>query len=103
MEKLSKNRKKNGLLRDIERQILDMSDTREESIDQVRYCKKNYPKEPDYNIVQSGFLLCYTKEIEELYKKNGYETKGKNADRLWKDYIRHTGEVIRRSTNFKNL
>lgn len=101
MEKLSKNKKENGLLNEIKKQITEMADTKKEAVEQVKYCRENYPNEPDYNIAQSGFLLCYDDDIRKMYERHHYAVKGKNTDEIWRKYITHIGKVVRNSEDFK--
>ena len=96
MKTFSKNKKLNGVLNDIHTQLLEMCDTENESICEIKHYAKEFPKELDYNIAQYGNLIVYHDDVLAMYKKYGY----KSLDRLsngaiWNIYKRQVGYVVR--------
>lgn len=71
-EKFSPNKKLNTVLNDIYNQLLEICDSKKDSVQQVKYYKKNYPKEVDFNIAQFGELLCYYDDVRKMYVDAGY-------------------------------
>ena len=90
--KYSKNAKLDNVLNQIENQMdwLELSEI-------ARYMKE-YPNEPDYNIVQYGNMLVYYWEIRKMYINAGYKTFENNRisdDKMWEIYKRQVGYVAR--------
>ncbi len=100
-ENFSSNKKLNSVLNSIKKQLLDISDTKKESVEQVIYCKKHYSKEPDFNIAQSGFLMCDNNAVRAFYKKKGYAVANVSDEKLWSMYLAHIGYVAKKSVAFK--
>lgn len=95
--KFSVNRKLNNILNYIYDELLSFCDTKKESISEIRRYKREFPKEPDYNIAQYGNLTIYYYDVRQAYKKAGYgSTVNKMSDsRLWDTYKRQVGYVAR--------
>lgn len=84
----------------IEEQLLSMCNTKEESLNEIKRYADNFPKEPDYNIVQYGNLLVYYDQIHEFYHDCGCESmKNKNNDEIWEIYKKHVGNVATQLIN----
>lgn len=104
MAKWSINKKLNTCLQAIADSLLEMCNTPEESLSEIKRYMREFPKEPDYNIAQYGNLLVYYDEIREFYKNCGYSAKsiGRDSDtKLWEIYKRQVGSVAWKLT--KNL
>ena len=96
MVKWSINKKLNTGLQAIADSLLEMCNTPEESLSEIKRYMREFPKEPDYNIAQYGNLLVYYDEIREFYKNCGYSEKGvarRSNDNLWKTYKYQVGSV----------
>ena len=94
--KYSVNPKLNKALCGIEGQLLDMCDSKKESINQILAYVKDFKKEPDCNIAQHGNLLIYFYDIKEFYKNCGYKSTGRMSDsKIWDLYKQHVGRVAR--------
>jgi outer membrane protein assembly factor BamD (BamD/ComL family) len=90
MNKYSKNAKLNAVLTAIE------SDLKEFGMNEVKRYYKEFPREPDYNIVQYGCLLCYYHQVYDFYRAAGYtSTDSYSAHRIWELYKRQVGYVVR--------
>ena len=86
----SPNKKLNYVLSEIYKSLKEYG---QENID---YHKKNFPREPDYEIAQCGALLVYFNDIRDLYKKAGYAGAEKwSNDKVWQIYLRQVGYVAR--------
>lgn len=93
--KYSKNVKLNTVLNQIEKELnyFGLSEI-------VRYMKE-YPNEPDYNIVDYGNILIYYWEVRQMYIKAGYKSFEDNRisdSKMWKIYKRQVGYVARELT-----
>lgn len=96
MMKFNKNSKLNGLLTEIESQLLTMCDTKDESISEIKRYIKEFPHETDFNIAQYGNLLVYYADIYKFYADNGYKSVSKfSTGKLWNTYKRQVGYVAR--------
>ena len=96
MGKWSINKKLNTCLQAIEDSLLEMCDTPEESLAEIKRYMNEFPKEPDYNIAQYGNLLIYYDQIREFYKNCGYSEKGiarRSDSDLWETYKRQVGSI----------
>lgn len=92
----SKNKKLNGVLNDIYTQLLEMCDTENESISEIKRYAKGFPKEIDYNIAQYGNLIVYHDDVLAMYKKYGYVSLDRlSNDARWDIYKRQVGYVVR--------
>ena len=65
--KFSKNQKLNFVLNDIYFSLLEMCDSENESIQEIKRYKVNFPNELDYNLYQYGNLLVCNDQIRNLY------------------------------------
>lgn len=94
--KYSKNIKLNNVLNNIENQLLEMCDTKEESVSEIKRYIKEFPHETDFNIAQYGNLLVYYADIYKFYADNGYKSVSKySTEKLWETYKRQVGYVAR--------
>lgn len=90
MTNYSKNKKLNSVLNAIEEQL------KEYGLDEVKRYYKEFPNEPDYNIVQYGNLLIYYNQIYKLYENCGYKSTNKySPDKIWAVYLRQVGYIVR--------
>ena len=88
----SKNAKLNNVLNEIHLSLLNIHDTEEESISEIKHYKENFPKEPDFCLYQYGNLLIWNDDIRELYKEYT-SLQGVNEDALLNIYERQVGYV----------
>ena len=98
MIKFSANKKLNAILNDIHYDLIHrMGANKKEAISEIKRYKRDFPREPDYNIAQYGNLLIYYGDVRKAYKKAGYgSTIDKMSDsRLWETYKRQVGWVVR--------
>ena len=92
----SKNAKLNGVLNDIYSQLMELHDTENESIIEIKHYVKEFPKELDYNIVQYGNLLIWHDDILAMYKKYGYRSLDRLSNEArWNIYKQQVGYVVR--------
>jgi hypothetical protein len=88
MEKYSKNKKLNEVLKTIESQLLELG------LDEIKHYKDNFKDEIDFNIAQYGNLLIYYVDVKEMYRNCGYKTLDKMSDeKVWEIYKRQVGYV----------
>lgn len=90
--KYSKNVKLNKVLNQIE------NDLRYFEISKIARYMKDFPYEPDYNIVQYGNMLIYYWDIRKMYIEAGYKSFGGNRisdNKMWEIYKRQVGYVAR--------
>ena len=96
MNKYSRNNKLNAVLTDIENQLLSISDTEADSLEEVRHYMLNFRTESDYNLAQYGNLLVYYGDVYDMYRQAGYKTTDKmTEEQIWKTYRRQVGYVAR--------
>ena len=94
--KYATNKKLNGVFNCIEEQLLEMCDTPEESINQIKDYMAEFKKEPDYGIAMQGNLLVYYPDIHDMYGKFGYPSAHKVSDcEIWSEYCHQVGYVAR--------
>ena len=92
----SKNKKLNGVLNDIYSQLMELHDTENESISEIKRYAKEFPKESDYNIAQHGNLIVSNYDVLAMYKKYGYKSLDRlSVDDRWNIYKRQVGYVVR--------
>ena len=94
--KFSKNKKLNGVLQEIEQQLLDLG------LEEVKHYYDEFRYEIDYNIAQYGNLLIYYVDVQEMYQRNGYKTKF-SANRAWEIYKRQVGYVAKQLLRVNNI
>ena len=95
--KYSVNPKLNKALCGIEGQLLDMCDSKKESINQILTYVKDFKKEPDCNIAQHGNLLVHYDDIKDFYMRCGYKSTARMSNnKIWELYMRQVGYVARR-------
>ena len=92
----SKCKKLQGLLSEIYADLLEISDTEEQSRNEVkRYCKE-FKRESDCNLVQYGNMLIYYDDVRDFYRKHGYKSVERMSDSaIWGTYCRQVGYVAR--------
>ena len=96
METFSKNKKLNTVLNDIYETLLEMCDTKEESIAQIESYKRDFPRESDCNIAQYGNLIISYYDVRIMYKNAGYKIVEKWSNtKVWETYKRQVGYVVR--------
>lgn len=90
----SKNKKLNNVLNEIADDLLNMCDTRKESITEIKRYMTDFPNKADYNLYSYGNLLIYYSDILDLYKE--YKTiKRFSMEKLIQTYERQVGYVAR--------
>lgn len=90
--KYSKNVKLNAVLNQIEENLLQFGK------DEIKRYMKEYPNEPDYNIVDYGNMLINYWEVRQMYIKAGYKSFEDNRisdSKMWEIYKRQVGYVAR--------
>lgn len=98
----SPNKKLNAVLNEIHKDLLHISDTRAESIREVKRYKKEFPREKDYNLVSYGNLIISYYDVRDMYKRAGVVSMSKMSnDQIWDTYRRQVGWVVRNSPEFK--
>ena len=96
MKAFSKNNKLNGVLNDIHTQLLEMCETKKESICEIKRYAKNFSKETDYNLAQYGNLIIYHDDVLKMYENHGYKSLNRlSNDARWNIYKRQVGYVVR--------
>lgn len=99
MNKYSTNNKLNKVLTEIERELLTISDSESESLNEIRRYMKEFKREPDYNLAQYGNMLIYYADIYDLYRSCGYKTTDKfSPEKIWNTYLRQVGYIAREIT-----
>lgn len=88
MTNYSKNAKRNYVLNEIEKHLLELG------VDELKRYKQEFPHEYDYNIAQYGNCLIYYYDIRNMYKKAGFTCVDKYSDnRIWELYKKQVGYV----------
>ena len=96
MKAFSNNNKLNGVLNDIHTQLLEMCETKKESICEIKRYAKNFSKETDYNLAQYGNLIIYHDDVLKMYENHGYKSLNRlSNDARWNIYKRQVGYVVR--------
>ena len=90
-----RNTKTNAVLKDIEQQLMELMETKEESLNEIKRYMKEFPREPDYNLVQYGNLLIYYDDVRTMYRKAGYKVEHYSDNRLWEAYKHQVGYIAR--------
>lgn len=94
--KYSTNKKLNGVFNCIEEQLLEMCDTPEESINQIKDYMAEFKKEPDFNIAKYRNLLISNYDVYDMYRKFGYTSTDKmSTSKIWSEYCHQVGYVAR--------
>ena len=96
MKAFSNNNKLNGVLNDIHTQLLEMCETKKESICEIKRYAKNFSKETDYNLYEYGNLLIWDSDIEDLYKdyKSLHKSSVEKIREIYKRQIRYVANYI---------
>ena len=100
MVRFSTNSKYNSTCVEILAQLTEMYDTEQESRNEIARYRREFPKEPDYNLAQYGNLLIYYYQVREMFRKCGYSEKTLKRvsdSRLWEMYLYRVGEVVRKA------
>lgn len=90
--KYSKNVKLNTVLNQIKENLLQFGK------DEIKRYMKEYPNEPDYNIVDYGNMLIYYWEVRQMYINARYKSFEDNRisdSKMWEIYKRQVGYVAR--------
>lgn len=94
--RFSQNKKTNGVLNEIYNDLLEIHDTEEESRNEVKRYRKEFPRLSDCNLVDYGNMLIYYEDIRAMYRKHGYKTLDRLSDnKVWDIYKRQVGYVAR--------
>ena len=72
--------KENNLLNMIYEKFVEHFDTLDDAVNQIKYCKKEYFYEYDYNLAQSAIIFASTPDILTMYKTAGYKDVDKWSD-----------------------
>lgn len=96
MKTFSVNTKLNGVLNEIYNDLLEISDTEEQSRSEIkRYCKE-FPRVTDCNLAQYGNVLIYYYQVRDMYAKHGYKSMERMSDnKVWHIYLQQVGYVAR--------
>lgn len=96
MKTFSVNTKLNGVLNEIYNDLLEISDTEEQSRSEIkRYCKE-FPRVTDCNLAQYGNVLFYYYQVRDMYAKHGYKSMERMSDnKVWSIYLQQVGYVAR--------
>ena len=90
--KFSKNQKLNFVLNRIYFSLLEMCDSENESIQEIKRYKANFSNELDYNLYQYGNLLVSNDQIRNLY--SDYKSlKNVSIDKIIETYKRQVRYV----------
>lgn len=95
IETFSKNSKLNKVLNRIYSSLLNILDTKDESIEEVKRYKKSFPHELDYNIAQHGHMIIANYDIRMMYTHAGYHCSKWSDEKILKTYYEHIGYVVR--------
>lgn len=97
MKTFSVNPKLNGVLNEIYADLLAISDTEEQSRNEVkRYCTE-FSRVTDCNLAQYGNVLIYYYQVRDMYTKHGYKSMDKMSDnKVWSIYLQQVGYVARK-------
>ena len=95
MKTLSKNTKLNTCLNDIYNQMLNICDSEEESIKEIKRYKKEFSRAIDFNLVSYGNLLIYFEDIRNFYISCGYAAKKWSDEKVHNIYMRQVGYIAR--------
>ena len=98
----SPNKKLNKVLNEIHYDLLHISDTKAQSISEVKRYKREFTREPDFNLVNYGNLIIYYAGVRDMYERAGYSSMKTWSDsKIWETYRRQVGWVVRNSPEFK--
>lgn len=98
MTRFSTNNKYNAVANEILSDLLNIHDTEKESLAEIAHYRKEFPREPDFNLAQYGNLLIYYYQVREMFLRCGYSAKTLQRvsdSRLWEIYLYRVGEVVR--------
>ena len=89
MKKFSNNPKYNAVANEIYNDLLNIHDSEKESREEIEHYKREFPREPDFNLAQYGNLLIYYYDIREMFARCGYSNntmKSISNSPLWEMY-----------------
>jgi hypothetical protein len=90
----SKNDKLNKVLNNIYASLLRISDTEQESVEEVKHYARSFPNEPDFCLYQHGNVLVSNTDIRNLYAD--YKAlQNCSDDKIITIYKRQIGYVAR--------
>ena len=98
MKHFSTNPKYNAVANSIYSDLLTMCDTEKESRNEIARYRKEFGREPDYNIAKYGNLLIYYYQVRQMFINCGYSEKHLKRfsdSRIWEMYLYRVGEVVR--------
>ena len=72
MPKYTQENKENKLFNAILKLFVEHFDTLNHAVEQIRYCKKHYYSERDYNIAQSAMIYLSNPDIIQTFASSGY-------------------------------
>lgn len=94
--RFSVNKKLNGVLNEIYADLLSISDTEEQSRNEVKRYVNEFRRVDDCNIAQYGNMLIYYYQVRDMYRKHGYKSMDRISDnQVWAIYLRQVGYVAR--------
>lgn len=94
--RFSVNKKLNGVLNEIYADLLSISDTEEQSRNEVKRYVNEFWHVDDCNIAKYGNMLIYYYQVRDMYKKHGYKSMDRISDnQVWAIYLRQVGYVAR--------
>lgn len=94
--RFSQNKKTNGVLNEIYNDLLEISDNEEQSRNEVKRYRKEFPRLSDFNLVDYGNMLIYYEDVREMYRRHGYKSLDRLSDnKVWDIYKHQVGYVAR--------
>lgn len=94
--RFSQNKKTNGVLNEIYNDLLEISDTEEQSRNEVKRYAKEFKRLSDCNLVDYGNMLIYYEDIRAMYRKYGYKSLDRLSNiKVWDIYKGQVGYVAR--------
>lgn len=91
------------LVKAIKEYLLEICNTKEESINQLKANKEKYANKRGYALYEQGWILPYYHQIMELYDRVGRYYDSENTDDLRKDFEKHieiaVDEILKEAEN----
>lgn len=94
----SNNKKTEAYLTGIQKQLLSIHDTPEESMSEILNYMEKFPDEIDFNLAAYGNMLIYYDDVRDFMRECGYAESTINRmsnDQIWEAYRRNVGYVAR--------
>lgn len=86
--------RENDVLNKIFELFVQHFDTAQDAVNQILYCKENYPYKPDYNLAQSAIIFLSDPEIRELYASCRYYDIDRYTNKaINRRFYRHVANV----------